>query len=238
MHAIFYYIVVYLILGAVGMHLGNKKQSRQVQRQRWLKYATYLIITAAVITCIFTSTFIYCAIVIAAVGLFEVVGANFRGVVNIKQATFSIFVYSAVAFGFIGFAQSFNNTFLLFIYFQVFVFDAFCQVTGQLAGRHKLAPTISPTKTVEGLAGGWTFCILTAVVARSWVHQSLFMALLSGTLTGLTSFIGDIAGSYFKRLVKVKDYSNLLPGQGGFIDRFGSLMVTGAVYFLCRKYLE
>jgi phosphatidate cytidylyltransferase len=238
MHAIFYYIVVYLILGAVGMHLGNKKQPRQVQRERWLKYGTYVIITGAVITCIFTNMFIYCAIVIAAVGLFEIIGVNFRGDVNIKAASFSIFVYSLVAFGFIAFAQAFNNAFLLFIYFQVFVFDAFCQVTGQLAGRHKLAPTISPTKTVEGLAGGWTFCILTAVVARSWVHQSLFMALLSGTLTGLTSFIGDIAGSYFKRLVKVKDYSNLLPGQGGFIDRFGSLMVTGAVYFLCRKYLE
>jgi phosphatidate cytidylyltransferase len=238
MHAIFYYIVVYLILGAVGMHLGNKKQPWQVQRERWLKYGTYVIITAAVITCIFTSTFIYCAIVIAAIGLFEIVGANFRRVVNIKQATFSIFVYLAVAIGFIGLAHAFNNAFLLFIYFQVFIFDAFCQVIGQLAGRHKLAPTISPAKTVEGLTGGWIFCILTALVARSWVHQSLFIALLCGTLTGLTSFIGDITGSYFKRLVKIKDYSNFLPGQGGFIDRFGSLMVTGAVYFLCRKYLE
>ncbi|HVG41101.1 MAG TPA: phosphatidate cytidylyltransferase, partial [Chitinophagaceae bacterium] len=54
-------------------------------------------------------------------------------------------------------------------------------------------------------------------------------------LTALFSLTGDLWASYYKRKIKIKDYSNLLPGQGGFLDRFDSLLITGAFYFILYK---
>lgn len=239
MHLIFYYIIVYLIVGAIGMYLANKKQEKHIQLQRWLKYSTYVVITGIVVASIFANLFYVAAIVIIAAGLFEMLKANFSVVITrIQYVIISLFSYFLIAFGFWKFAETFNQAFLLFIYFQVFVFDGFCQITGQLIGKHKLASKISSAKTVEGLAGGWIFCIISAIPAASWIHKSLFIAIMLGLLTGLTSFTGDVLGSYFKRLVKIKDYSNLLPGQGGFLDRFGSLMMTGAVYYLLQLVIQ
>jgi phosphatidate cytidylyltransferase len=136
------------------------------------------------------------------------------------------------AAGFILFAAAFNKSFILFIYFQVLVFDGFCQISGQLFGKHQLVPKISPAKTVEGLIGGWLCCLVAAMMASDWVPFDRQNALLFGLLTGLTCLIGDLLASWYKRKVKVKDYSNWLPGQGGFLDRFDSFLCTASVYYL------
>jgi phosphatidate cytidylyltransferase len=141
-------------------------------------------------------------------------------------------LFSFIATGFMLFIDGFNYSFLLFIYFQVLVFDGFCQITGQIFGKHQLAPQISAAKTVEGLAGGWLFCLIAAMLAANWISISLPVAILYGILTGLSSFAGDMLASWYKRKVNVKDYSNWLPGQGGFLDRFDSFLMTGSVYYL------
>ncbi len=216
------------------MHLGNRNQDKEVQRKRWLKYVTYVVITGVVISSVFARLFHVTAIFIIAAGLFEMVKANYFGVTKTANPIISILIYLLVAFSFWKFSEIFATGFLLSIYFQVIIFDAFCQLTGQLIGKNKLAPKISAAKTVEGLAGGWVFCILAAILATTWIHMSCWLAIMFGILTGLTSFAGDLLGSYFKRQVKIKDYSNLLPGQGGFLDRFGSLMMTGGFYYLLK----
>ena len=137
-----------------------------------------------------------------------------------------------MATGFILFSFSFQNSFLLFIYFQVLVFDGFCQITGQLFGKHALVPAISPTKTWEGLAGGWVCCVIAAMLAANWISLPVSTSVVFGVLTGATSFIGDILASFYKRITGIKDYSNWLPGQGGFLDRFDSLLCSAAVYYL------
>ncbi len=215
------------------MYVANKKQERNIRRQRWLKYISYVLITGLVIAGIFLNVFKFIALIIIIAGTFEITRANLSPQ-NYKKyyLIISLFIYGLIAFGFWKFASTFEKSFLLFIYFQVLIFDAFCQITGQLFGKHKLAPKISNTKTIEGLTGGWIICIATAIITASWINQTLLFATVAGFLTGLASFAGDMFGSYFKRLVKIKDYSNLLPWQGGFIDRFGSLMITGAVYYI------
>lgn len=95
-------------------------------------------------------------------------------------------------------------------------------------------PKISPAKTWEGLAGGWIFCVIAAILAAGWLktgYVTVYFGLVCGMITGFVSLCGDLLASYYKRKVKIKDYSNWLLGQGGFLDRFDSFLVTGAVYY-------
>jgi phosphatidate cytidylyltransferase len=230
MHPIVYYILIFLAIGAVGMAIANKKAKPEIRRQRWLKYFTYIIFTGAVVLGIFYNFIVWVAVIIALASLIELIKVNLTKPLN--KIISPILIFAFIAIGFISFAKTFQYSFLLFIYFQVLIFDGFCQITGQLFGKHQLAPAISAAKTIEGLIGGWLFCLIAAVMAASWMNISLPVALLFGLLTGFSSFTGDMLASWYKRKVSVKDYSNWLPGQGGFLDRFDSFLVSGAVYFL------
>lgn len=235
-HPIYYYICVYLILGAVGMYLANRKANQLVRKQRWLKYCTYIVIVGSILGGIFLEKFFLLTGVIAIVGFFEIIQA--LSLSPKRLLNFSvIFVYILIACGLVLFSLHLKKDFLLFIYFQVFTFDGFSQITGQLFGRTQLMPQISPGKTVEGLIGGITFCLLSAVLAKDWVGFSLPNVLALGLFTGVLAFSGDTLASYVKRLCHLKDYSNLLPGHGGFLDRFDSLMMTGMGY-VCLHYLK
>lgn len=233
MHPIVYYILFFLAVGAVGMALANRKAEPVVRRQRWLKYFTYIIFTGVVVLGIFYHFFQWVAWVIVVAALSELIMANFSKTrKSALQVVVSFIVFSLIATGFILFSISFHYSFLLFVYFQVLVFDGFCQITGQLFGKHQLAPKISPAKTWEGLAGGLFCCIVAAVMAADWVLQPYYKAALFGLLTGIAGFAGDLLASYYKRKTGIKDYSNWLPGQGGFLDRFDSFLLAGSVYFL------
>ena len=229
MYSIFYYIPVYLVLAALGMSMANKKTGTVVRKQRWLKYFSYIVITGIVITSVFLHFFKWISLLMVLGGLFELLVISFA---NRRNLLFSLLLYGLIACGFICFSFDFRTEAVLFIYFQVFIFDAFGQITGQLFGKRSLIPKISPAKTIEGLIGGWLFCIASALLGAGWVHIPLAQALLLGLFTGFTSFCGDVLASWFKRQQQIKDYSNWLPGQGGFLDRFDSFIFTGCVYYL------
>ncbi|HEU5164680.1 MAG TPA: phosphatidate cytidylyltransferase [Chitinophagaceae bacterium] len=233
MHQIVYYIIIFLIIGAIGMSIANKKAESKVRQQRWLKYFTYIFITGTVVLAIFFNFIIWVGAIIVIASLLELLGVNFfRNRIPFLQIILSLLFFSIISVGFMFFVGSFNYSFLLFIYFQVLVFDGFCQITGQIFGKHQLAPQISIAKTVEGLIGGWLFCLIAAILAANWINISLPVAILYGILTGLSSFAGDILASWYKRKVNVKDYSKWLPGQGGFLDRFDSFLMAGSIYYL------
>lgn len=106
-------------------------------------------------------------------------------------------------------------------------------LVGKPFGRHRIAPRLSPNKTWQGLAGG---TLLSALLA-CWIGQQLQLApalplLLLGGALAVTGFIGDLAFSALKRQAGVKDFSNLLPGHGGILDRIDSLMFTAPFLWL------
>jgi phosphatidate cytidylyltransferase len=101
---------------------------------------------------------------------------------------------------------------------------------GQLAGKTQVASKISPSKTLEGLFGGIFFCILSSTLTSSWMNISIVASIAFGLFTSMTGFLGDILASFYKRIAGIKDYSNLLPGQGGFLDRFDSFMMSAFCY--------
>jgi len=234
MHPIFIHIAVFLILGGIGMYFANRKVDAKTSQQRWFKFLTYIAIVSSTIASILLDYFYLTAILISAIGLGEII----RVLAASPRRSFQLLVlgiYLAIAAGFIAFSVSFERFFLLFIYFQVFTFDGFSQVTGQLLGKQKLLPHISPSKTLEGLIGGTIFCLIAAIWARDWVGFSIPISLVMGMTTALFAFTGDVLASYLKRLCQVKDYSTLLPGHGGVLDRFDSLMMVGMGYVLLSQ---
>ncbi len=233
MHPIFYYIIFFLAVGAIGFAIANKKATAVQRRQRWLKYATYVPITGIVVLSMFYGFFKWVACGIVALGLAELARVNFSNTIKrTSPVIFSFIVYLLTGAGFVAFAFTTPRSHLLFIYIQVIVFDGFCQITGQIFGKHPIAPTISPSKTWEGFFGGWICCILTAITAANWIAVPVYIAALYGFITGLACLGGDMLASYYKRKTHIKDYSNWLPGHGGFLDRFDSFLMAGAVYYL------
>ena len=233
MHPIVYYILIFLVIGAIGMSIANRKAESETRRQRWLKYFTYIFFTGTVVVGIFYNFIMWVTGVIIIAAFIELIKVNVsKKDISNSRFILSIMLFALIAMGFILFINKFNDSFLLFVYLQVLVFDGFCQITGQIFGKHQLAPRVSPAKTKEGLIGGWLFCLIAAALAANWVKVSLPVSLLFGLLTGFSSFIGDMTASWYKRKVNVKDYSTWLPGQGGFLDRFDSFLMTGMVYYL------
>lgn len=110
--------------------------------------------------------------------------------------------------------------------------DTGAYVTGMRFGRTKMAPTISPSKTWEGLAGGAILGIITAVAAcELLLGLPWWFGIFMGISITIAAVVGDLTESMIKRDLGVKDMSNWLPGHGGFFDRFDSLLPAGAVAF-------
>ncbi len=111
-----------------------------------------------------------------------------------------------------------------------FLSDSFALFAGILCGKHKLAPELSPKKTVEGAVGGvvgaTVSMVLYGVVMRCWFHLEVSYPLLAlyGVLGSLISQLGDLSFSYIKRQYGLKDFGYIFPGHGGVLDRFDSVI--------------
>ena len=111
-------------------------------------------------------------------------------------------------------------------------------VVGSTLGRHKLAPSISPRKTIEGAAAQLVMSALAALGARAWFFPALSLhgALFVGLLLGVVGQAGDLIESAIKRSVGTKDTGRLIPGHGGMLDRVDSLLVNTPVLFYYATY--
>ncbi|MBP5516823.1 MAG: phosphatidate cytidylyltransferase [Bacteroidales bacterium] len=120
---------------------------------------------------------------------------------------------------------------MIMVFILIWVNDSFAYMTGMLFGRHKMWERHSPNKTWEGTIGGALFCIATAEIFGpmfniigmqiGWIDW-LFIGLICSTLGTL----GDMVESMFKRSCGVKDSGNIMPGHGGVLDRFDSLLMA------------
>jgi phosphatidate cytidylyltransferase len=119
-------------------------------------------------------------------------------------------------------------------------YDSVAYLVGSLLGKHKLIPRISPSKTVEGLVGGLVGCAVAGLVCRGTFAPFLSSgeAVVLGLALGVVAQVGDVAESMLKRSTGAKDSSNLIPGHGGFLDRFDSLLFTGPALCFYLFYLR
>lgn len=123
--------------------------------------------------------------------------------------------------------------------------DVFAYFCGRLFGRHKLIPDVSPKKTVEGAVGGVVFCALAAIlygfILKMFIGEissvSYVSLALIGAVIAVISQIGDLIMSHIKRKYGIKDYGFILPGHGGILDRFDSVLgVVPLIVILCEIF--
>jgi len=119
----------------------------------------------------------------------------------------------------------------LALFLLIWVADIGAYISGKTMGKHKLAINISPKKTWEGVIGAQALVAVYAVVISYFMGVSWQKALLIMIPVALFSVVGDLVASLGKRQASVKDSSNLLPGHGGFIDRFDSLIAASPLFF-------
>lgn len=110
--------------------------------------------------------------------------------------------------------------------FVTWLSDTFAYLVGKTWGRHKLAPRVSPNKTVEGAIGGLAAAAVTAAICDAWfgMNIGLGLAIVIGLVLGAAGQLGDLSESMLKRARGVKDSSNLIPGHGGMLDRIDALI--------------
>lgn len=122
---------------------------------------------------------------------------------------------------------------------SVWLCDSAAQLFGSRLGRHKLAPVVSPNKTVEGFIGGIIGALLAALIFHLfWIKEAAFIHLLAiSILVAFFGQIGDLVESLWKRSINIKDSSNIIPGHGGVLDRFDSLLFASPVVYIYLKYI-
>ena len=121
---------------------------------------------------------------------------------------------------------------LLFLLLLVWAADVGGYFAGRAFGRHKLAPQVSPGKTVEGALGGGVLTGLVGAAGIIWFELPPLGGMLAVAAVFFASVLGDLIESYLKRLTGIKDSGSILPGHGGALDRIDSLTAAAPVFLL------
>ena len=160
---------------------------------------------------------------------------------NFKRNNFYFFIYIYLITSFL-----FIDVFIIYYYNKLFFlmfisiiisFDTGSYIMGSLFGQKKIFPSISPNKTIEGFIFGSIFAFLIALLINFFLNLFSFgNLLLFSSLLILSAFIGDILQSIFKRKSNLDNSSNLLPGHGGFFDRFDSIIFSSYLLLLYNLF--
>ncbi len=134
----------------------------------------------------------------------------------------------------------FGGQFVLLMFIAIWICDTFAYFLGKKFGKHRLFERVSPKKSWEGAIAGLIGALLTYFVVyfQQILPITMNVAITGGLIVGIAGQFGDLVESWFKRDAGVKDSSNLLPGHGGILDRFDSVMFSSvaflALYFILQ----
>ncbi|MCF8024812.1 MAG: phosphatidate cytidylyltransferase [Desulfobacteraceae bacterium] len=168
----------------------------------------------------------------------------YRSVPNImetvtRQAQGLVYVFLPLAMLVLIRARPDGVTWIFFIVIIVFIGDAGAFYAGTYLGKHKLAPAISPSKSVEGSLGGLTANILVAIVFKTLLLPGLSTAftVVFAVALGIAGQIGDLFESELKRRAGIKDSGDILPGHGGMLDRIDALLFAVPVAYGFKLFI-
>ena len=229
------FLLSLFVIGAIAIHIISRKKERPDKINAWKKFFVYFFIIQGIFLCVIFVPMLFKAIcvLVAIGGGIELFRVQLKAEKPLKWAKFCLYFTAYLVFATLFVFFSFQSVELLILtLFAVCMFDAFSQLSGQLFGKRKIAPIVSPNKTLGGLIGGTIMAVLMGIIAN--YHSGFGLALVIILILAViaASFAGDLLASYVKRQYGVKDYSSLLPGHGGILDRFDSLIVAGAVIVL------
>ena len=171
--------------------------------------------------------------------LFPLVFINDSKKYNLTDALFltASTLFIGISFSLFILVRNYSLDYVIYIFLISMVTDTFALVGGKYIGRHKLAPKISPKKTVEGLICGTFIGVFIPVLYYTTVINSnlnIFVLIFITICLSLVGQVGDLVFSFIKREYQQKDFSNIIPGHGGILDRLDNIIfvVLGFLLFL------
>lgn len=130
-----------------------------------------------------------------------------------------------------------DNKYIWFIFIIAFATDTFAYTVGNLFGKNKLAPEISPNKTVEGFLGGILGSLVASLAYAIYLGiNSLGHIIVLSILGSVVSQAGDLVASRIKRITGIKDFGFIMPGHGGVLDRFDSIIFSSPIIYYYISY--
>ncbi len=235
-------VVALFLIGAFMIALAHVRTGadRSNFKEDWLKYGIYLGIVSALISLVWWSLevvpFVVCVLLVG--GVIELYG-NFRTHMG-KPVLVTAVGSTLIAIGLIHLVVAPRaqwQTGFALVFLLTCLTDAFSQLWGKLIGSIKLCPTISPGKTLEGLILGLITVAVTAPFLHDlWPEASVVALVTVGLTVGCAATAGDLAFSLLKRRLGVKDFSAAIPGHGGILDRFDSLVFSAPTFYWMQRW--
>ena len=162
------------------------------------------------------------------------------------MATIGSFFYVAVMLSYVYQIRelAYGGALVIMIFVCSWVNDTFAYCVGVTMGKHKMSPNLSPKKSIEGLIGGIAGSVIIGAVYGIFFNQNVYelnnAPIIFGIIGGagaVMAVIGDLTASAIKRNNDIKDYGKLIPGHGGILDRFDSIIFTAPIIYYCLLYM-
>ncbi len=218
------------MLGRVGFYFINRKKRPEVASKSNLKFATYFLVINILFFCIAINplVFSYLSVLIIGAGSIELFWIFHKaGDKNFRFHLLTLIIYGILSIGFLILGRL-QKELILFSFFVIAIFYGFSQITDQLFARRLVFTKTSPNKTFGGLVGGGLIALTSELLLINLYFEFVLKSILLTWGVSLFAFVGDLSASFYKRKFAVKDYSKLIPGHGGFLVRFDSLVASGA----------
>ncbi len=180
--------------------------------------------------------------------LLELAKKENNAISNVSAALLTT-IYIGILYGFlldlrelpdsVGLTDKFGANLVFIVLLATWICDTSAYAAGKKFGRYKLAPLVSPNKTVEGAIGGVLGAVGTTLLCHSFLDTALQLLdiVVIGLIIGVFGQLSDLVESLFKRDAGIKDSSSILPGHGGVLDRFDSELLSVPVIYVYLKYL-
>ena len=170
----------------------------------------------------------------------DVLGNNLSGSIKRVSAILFGLIYTSV---FISFLYNIRlmekgNYLVILLIILIWITDTFAYFTGMLLGKHRNIISGSPNKSLEGFIGGFFFSFVTLIITYFILHIDIRHAIFAAISAGIFGQFGDFLESMIKWDVGVKNSSHIIPGHGGILDRFDSLIVVAPVFYFLLKFLR
>jgi phosphatidate cytidylyltransferase len=219
-------VIVFSIIG--GLEITN------LYRDKWPSEMSFFIILVILVLPSLSSRFFLVGIV--SILLFLFVLTVYFEWFQVVDATilFTLLMIITLSVKGVYIVNTYGSLAILYVAVATYLTDTAAYFSGMLFGKHKLAPRISPNKTIEGAVGGWIVSSGLSFLYAIYVIPNRFpieLVIIASILMPVVAQLGDLAFSSFKRYFKVKDFGHLFPSHGGVLDRIDSLLFNFMFFY-------
>lgn len=237
-----------LLLGIIGMREFYRAFSKERKGAYEIASVFGVFYMVFIDEIIYTSNFfsVFVSVFVIALLIYSVLRYQHTNNKEVMTAFFGFF-YACFLLSHVYLIREYTHGKLLvwLVFITAFGCDTGAYFTGYFLGKHKLCPALSPKKTIEGSVGGVITAAVLSVLYGLWINRYypldgvnvLLLCGLTGFFGSFLAQIGDLAASSIKRQTGIKDYGNLMPGHGGVLDRFDSVILTAPVLYYIMLFL-